>query len=131
MFLKLYFITLSIFLAIDMSWLGLMSKRFYSKQIGFLMKTNINWIATISFYLLFTIGLVIFVLIPSIEKKSWLNVLLLGSLFGLISYATYDLTNLATVKNWPVIVTLVDMVWGAVLGGLTSLISYLVFMKIR
>jgi len=131
MFLKLYLITLSIFLAIDMSWLGLMSKRFYSKQIGFLMKTNINWIATISFYLLFTIGLVIFVLIPSIEKKSWLNVLLLGSLFGLISYATYDLTNLATVKNWPVIVTLVDMVWGAVLGGLTSLISYLVFMKIR
>ena len=130
MFLKLYFITLPIFLAIDLVWLGLIAKNFYAKQIGFLMKTNPNWTAALLFYLLFIVGLVVFVLIPALEKKSWLQALLYGALFGLISYATYDLTNLATVKNWPLLVTTVDMIWGTALGASVSLISYLISIRI-
>lgn len=130
MFWKLYFITLPIFFAVDMAWLGLIAKNFYAKYVGTLMKPNVNWPAAITFYLLFVVGIVIFVLLPSIDKQSWTNALILGALFGMISYATYDLTNLATLKNWPLIVTLVDIAWGATLGAVVSVLSYFVFNKI-
>lgn len=126
MFIKLYFIALPVFLAIDMIWLGLVAKGFYAKQIGFLMKTNINWTAAIIFYLLFITGLVVFVIGPSLEKDSWQQVLLLGALFGLITYATYDLTNLATIKNWPILVTVVDLLWGSFLSASISVITYFI-----
>lgn len=130
MFLKLYFITLPIFLAIDMIWLGLVAKNFYAKQIGFLMKTNINWPAALTFYLLFIVGLVIFVISPALDKNSWRQAVFLGALFGLITYATYDLTNLATVKNWPLVITIVDLIWGTILAASVSLIAYLIATKI-
>jgi len=94
------------------------------------MKTNVNWIAAISFYLLFVVGLIVFAILPAIQKHSWIQALLLGALLGLISYATYDLTNLATLKDWPLLVTIVDMFWGAFLGGAVSLISYLICIKL-
>lgn len=93
MFIKLYGIALSAFFAIDMVWLGLVAKNFYRNQIGFLMTPNINWLAAIIFYLLFIVGLVLFVITPAIETDSWTHALLFGALFGLITYATYDLTN--------------------------------------
>lgn len=130
MFIKLYFITLPIFFIIDMIWLGLIAKNFYAKHIGFLMKTNINWTAAIIFYLLFIVGLVIFVINPAIEKGSWVYAVLLGALFGLITYATYDLTNLATIKDWPLVVTIVDLIWGMVLASSVSVISFFVASKI-
>lgn len=130
MFIKLYFIALPVFLAIDMIWLGLIAKGFYAKQIGFLMKTNINWTAAIIFYLLFIAGLVVFVIGPSLEKDSWQQVLLLGALFGLITYATYDLTNLATIKNWPILVTVVDLLWGSFLSASISVITYFIANRI-
>jgi uncharacterized membrane protein len=130
MFLKLYFIALPVFFAIDMVWLGLVAKNFYSKQIGFLMKTDVNWPAAIIFYLLFIVGLVLFVIAPALEKHSWVNALLFGVLFGLITYATYDLTNLATIKNWPFLVTIVDLIWGMVLAALVSVISFFIATKI-
>lgn len=130
MFIKLYFIALPVFLAIDMIWLGLVAKNFYAKQIGFLMKTNINWTAAIIFYLIFIVGLVIFVISPALDKNSWKQAVLLGALFGLIAYATYDLTNLATIKNWPLIVTVADLFWGAILSASVSLITYLIATKI-
>ncbi|HTY40225.1 MAG TPA: DUF2177 family protein [Candidatus Paceibacterota bacterium] len=120
MFLKLYLITLPIFFALDMVWLGLVAKSFYARHIGYLMRSDINWAAAVLFYLLFIAGLVVFVIAPSVEKSSWLQALLLGGLFGLIAYATYDLTNLATVKDWPLLVTIVDLVWGTVLGASVS-----------
>ena len=126
MFTKIYFIALPIFLAIDMVWLTLISKNFYARQIGFLMKTNINWVAVIIFYLLFVVGLALFVIMPALGKNSWIYAMLLGALFGLISYATYDLTNLATLKDWPVLITIVDLIWGAVLSGSVSVITYLI-----
>lgn len=130
MFIKLYFIALPIFLALDMVWLGLISKKFYAKQIGFLMKTDINWIAALIFYLLFVVGIVLFVIAPALEKDSWTHALLFGALFGLITYATYDLTNLATIKNWPLLVTVVDLLWGMVLSASVAVISFLIANKI-
>ncbi len=130
MFIKIYFIALPVFFAFDMVWLGLAAKKFYGEQIGFLMKTNINWLAAIIFYLLFIAGLVFFVISPAVEKKSWLNALFVGALFGLLTYSTYDLTNLATLKDWPLLLTVVDIIWGMALSASVSLISYFIAMKL-
>ena len=130
MFIKLYAIALPVFFAIDMVWLGLVAKNFYKNQIGFLMTQNINWTAAILFYLLFIVGLVLFVIAPAVEKGSWVQALLLGAFFGFITYATYDLTNLATLKDWPLLVTIVDLAWGATLGALVSVITYFIAGKI-
>ena len=131
MFVKIYLITLVVFFAIDMIWLGLVAKTFYQSQIGYLMKATPNWSAAILFYLLFIVGLVVFVINPSLAKQSWTQAIMLGALFGLISYATYDLTNLATIKNWPVLVTVVDLVWGTVLSASVSYVSYIVIRYLK
>jgi len=130
MFIKLFLIALPVFFVIDMVWLVLVAKKFYQEQIGFLMKPDINWFAAIIFYLLFIAGLVIFVISPAVEKHSWVHALLCGALFGLITYATYDLTNLATLKDWPVLVTVIDLIWGTVLAASISLITYFITNKI-
>ncbi len=130
MFIKLFLIALPVFFIIDIVWLVLVAKKFYQDQIGFLMKPDINWFAAIIFYLLFIAGLVIFVISPAVEKHSWVHALLFGALFGLITYATYDLTNLATLKDWPLLVTVVDLIWGSVLASSISLITYLIANKI-
>ncbi len=129
MFFKLYLIALPVFFIIDMIWLGVVAKDFYSSQIGLLMKKEVNWLAAIIFYLLFIVGLVLFVIFPSVEKKSLIQALVFGGLFGLITYATYDLTNLATLKNWPLFMTIIDMIWGMTLGGLVSVITYFLASK--
>ena len=130
MFIKFYLIALPVFFAIDMVWLGLVAKNFYRNQIGFLMNPNVNWLAAIIFYLLFIVGLVLFVITPAVEKGSWMHALLFGALFGLIAYATYDLTNLATLKDWPILVTIIDLVWGAVLAASVSVVTYFIASKI-
>jgi uncharacterized membrane protein len=130
MFLKLFGIALPVFFAIDMLWLGLIAKDFYAKQIGGLMKPNINWTAAIIFYLIFIAGLVVFVIMPAVVKNSWSHAVLMGALFGFVCYATYDLTNLAVAKDWPVFVTIIDLIWGAVLAASVSVITYLIATKI-
>lgn len=130
MFIKLFAIALPVFFAIDMIWLGLVAKDFYRAQIGTLMKTDVNWTAAIIFYLIFIAGLVVFVISPAVEKGSWTHALLFGALFGFVCYATYDLTNLAVAKDWPLLVTIVDLVWGAVLAASVSTITYFIATKI-
>ena len=130
MFIKLFIIALPVFFVIDMVWLVLVAKKFYQEQIGFLMRPDINWFAAIIFYLLFIAGLIVFVISPAVEKHSWVHALLFGALFGLITYATYDLTNLATLKDWPLLVTVVDLIWGSVLASAISVITYLIANKI-
>ena len=130
MFLKLYIIALPAFFAIDMIWLGLVAKDFYRAQIGALMKPDVNWVAAIIFYLIFIAGLVVFVITPAMEKGSWIHALLFGALLGLVCYATYDLTNLAVTKDWPLLVTIVDFVWGAVLAAGVSTITYFIAAKL-
>jgi len=130
MFIKLFLIALPVFFVIDMVWLVLVAKKFYKEQIGLLMKPDINWFAAIIFYLLFIAGLIIFVISPAVEKHSWVHALIFGALFGLITYATYDLTNLATLKDWPLLVTVVDLIWGTVLAASISVITYFIANKI-
>lgn len=130
MFIKLYAIALPVFFAFDMLWLGVVAKNFYRGQIGTLMKSDVNWTAAIIFYLIFIAGLVVFVISPAVEKGSWTYALLFGALFGLVCYATYDLTNLAVAKDWPLLVTIVDMVWGAVLAASVSTATYFIATKI-
>jgi len=130
MFIKLFFIALPVFFVIDMIWLVFVAKKFYQQQIGFLMKPDINWIAAIIFYLLFIGGLVIFVISPAVKIQSWVHAMIYGALFGLITYATYDLTNLATIKDWPLLVTVVDLIWGTVLAASISLITYFIASRV-
>ena len=124
-YLKLYLCTLLAFFAIDMLWLGVVARGFYQKHLGFLLRPDPNWTAAIVFYLLFVAGLLVFVVVPSLPAGSAKKVLILGALFGLITYATYDLTNLATVKDWPLIVTAVDMLWGGILATAVSYLGFL------
>lgn len=130
MFLKLYFIALPLFLIIDALWLGLIAKNFYREQIGFLMKPDINWVSAIIFYILFVVGLVLFVISPALVKDSWVYALAFGALFGLITYATYDLTNLATLKDWPLVVTVVDLIWGAFISAAVSVGTFFIITKL-
>lgn len=119
-FFKTFFLTLIPFVGLDALWLGLIAPRFYRSQIGFLLADRPNWAAAIDFYIVFIAGLVIFV---TGNEDGVLSAALRGALFGFICYATYDLTNLATIRDWPVILTLVDMSWGTVLGGMTSALA--------
>lgn len=90
-----------------------------------MLRSNPNWSAAVVFYLLFVLGLLVFVIVPSLESGSTKMVLILGALFGLITYATYDLTNLATVKDWPLVVTVVDLLWGGILATSVSYLGFL------
>ena len=125
-YLKLYLACLVVFFAVDMVWLGLVATSFYKKHLGFLMAPTINWYAAIIFYLLFILGILVFVVLPGIKENSLLNTILRAAFFGLITYATYDLTNLATIKDWPLTVTLVDLVWGMVLSTIVSVAGFYV-----
>jgi len=125
-----YLITVPIFFIIDLVWLGVIAKGFYQKHLGYLMRPQINWAAAILFYLLFIIGIVLFAVRPALELQSPMRALVFGALFGFFAYATYDLTNLATVRDWPVIVTAIDLIWGTVLCGAVALGSYVISNKI-
>ncbi len=124
-YIQLYLVVLGAFFVIDMLWLGLVAKKFYRDQLGFLMGAKVNWPAAIIFYLLFILGLVFFVVMPSLGQDSWFYALWTGAFFGLICYATYDLTNLATLKDWPLKVTLVDLAWGSTLSAVLAVIGFL------
>jgi uncharacterized membrane protein len=122
-YIYLYLLTVPVFLAIDMVWLGVVAKGFYQTNLASFLGP-VHWVAAIIFYLIFIIGILIFAVAPALEVGSLVRALVLGALFGFFAYATYDLTNLATLKDWPLNVTLIDMVWGAVLSGSVSVISY-------
>lgn len=121
--LKLYFITLISFLAIDSLWLGLVAPSFYRSQIGHLMRDSPNFLAAGLFYLLFVYGMVFFAVEPGVRGHSLWQAALRGALFGLVTYATYDLTNHATLTDWPVLMTVVDMAWGTFLSAAVTLVS--------
>ena len=130
LFVKLYLIALPIFFILDFIWLGLIARKFYLSELGLLMKTNINWVVAIIFYLIFIIGLVIFAIAPAVKNQSLMQAIILGGLFGFFAYATYDLTNLATLKNWPVPVSIVDMIWGVLLAGSVSTVTFFIASKL-
>ena len=127
--IKQYFVALATFLVIDGFWLTVVAKNFYAKYLGYLMTATPNLLAAGIFYLIYILGMVVLVLSPALERGSLVSAILTGALFGLCGYATYDLTNLATIKDWPLLVTLVDLVWGTFLSAAVAGISYWVITK--
>lgn len=118
------FVTMAV---LDAAWLGLIAPSFYKKHIGYIMADKTNWAAAIGFYLLFILGVAVFVVYPGWKDGySLLKVALLGGLLGLVTYATYDLTNQATLKNWPAIVTGVDLLWGTVLTAAVATLAVVI-----
>jgi uncharacterized membrane protein len=125
-FLKLYAVALTSFMVLDLLWLGVVARSFYRSQLGHLMRAEINWAAAVAFYVLFIVGIVVLVVWPAVERGSLGRALLLGALFGLVTYAAYDLTNLATLEGFPPRMVVVDLVWGTTLCAGVSAITYLV-----
>lgn len=121
---KHYFIALAVFLVIDMVWLLVIAKNTYSKYLSYLMAPNPNLWAALLFYLIFILGLLFFVIDPALTKASWQFALFAGMFFGLVTYSTYDLTNMATIKDWPAFITVIDLIWGSAVSGATAIISY-------
>lgn len=115
-----YVLALIVFVVIDLIWLGFIARDFYFSELRSLMAPQINMVAAGAFYLLYPAGVVIFAVMPGLEAQSVVKAVVLGSLLGLLAYGTYDLTNLATVKGWPVRMAIVDIAWGSVLTGLTA-----------
>ena len=129
-FLKLYAISVPVFFLIDLLWLGLIAKPFYDRHLGYIFRGQFLWGAAILFYLFFLLGLVVFVIAPSVESGSLTRAIFLGLFFGFITYQTYELTNYALVKDWPFIVVIVDIAWGMVLSSLVSTITFFVATKV-
>lgn len=115
-----YVVAAVCFFACDMVWLGIIAKDLYRSALGDLLRDPPLWSAAIAFYLLYWLGLVIFAIAPGLAAASWTKAMVLGGLFGFFTYMTYDLTNLATLKNWPTSIVLADIVWGTVLSGLSA-----------
>jgi uncharacterized membrane protein len=124
--IQTYAASLVIFLLLDFVWLGLVARGFYRQQLGHLLGPDVRWLPAILFYLLFVAAVVVFAVLPAVERGSLLRAVLLGGFFGIVAYATYDLTNLATVKGFPTLVAAVDMTWGCVLSAVVAAVGYLV-----
>ncbi|MCB9802986.1 DUF2177 family protein [Candidatus Nomurabacteria bacterium] len=126
-----YFLTFLSFFLIDMLWLGFLAKGVYKKYLGSIIGQEVNWPPAMIFYLLFVLGVVVFVIWPAIEKNSLTHAILFGLFFGLVTYATYDLTNYATIKNWPLQIVLIDLAWGSVLSMIVAFVGFYIFKYLK
>jgi len=118
-----YAATLLALLALDAVWLGLLARGLYARELAHLLAPSIRWGAAVAFYLLYVAGLLALVVAPN-RAAGAAAVAWRGALFGLVAYATYDLTNLATIAGWPLAVTVVDLLWGAALTAATALAGW-------
>jgi uncharacterized membrane protein len=119
-FLKMYAVGVVACFALDLVWLGVVAKGFYQRQMGHLMRPDVQWLPAILFYLIYVAALVVFVAGPAAERQSVGRALGYGAFFGLAAYAAFDLTGLALLKGFPVRAALVDLSWGALLSAIVS-----------
>jgi uncharacterized membrane protein len=119
-----YLTTAVVFLAVDAVWLGVVARDFYAARLGDLMKSQPDLGIAAGFYAVYVVGVVIFAVAPALAADAWRIALVKGALFGFFAYATYDLTNLATLEGWPVTVSVVDVVWGTGLTAGSALVGY-------
>jgi uncharacterized membrane protein len=119
-YLKLYLLTVPVFFAIDLVWLGLVARNFYQNNLSHLLSPAVNWPAAMSFYLMYIAGIILFAVRPALDEQSLAKAVIWGGLFGFFTYATYDLTNLATLRDWPIKVVVVDIAWGTLLCALVA-----------
>jgi len=129
--LKLYFISLVVFCTIDFFWTGFIAKNWYQRELGYLLADSIQWTPVVLFYLLYAAGLLLFAVLPALEASNWRLAFLHGAALGLISYAAYDLTNLATIRNWPVMLAVSDILWGSFVSAATSYIVFFLAQRLR
>ncbi len=129
-YVKLYLLTAPVFFIIDMIWLGYAAKGFYQQQLSTLLSPRVNWSAALVFYLLYIAGILVFAVLPALQRNSLAWAAVLGGLFGFFTYATYDLTNLATLRDWPVKVVVVDITWGVILCSVVAVCSFLIGQRI-
>ena len=127
--LKIYAIAAPVFFLLDLLWLGLVAKPFYDKYLGYILRAQVMWVAASAFYVFFLFGLVVFVIAPAVEAGSLAKAIRLGLLYGFITYQTYELTNYALIRDWPLIVVFVDIAWGMALSTLVSAVTFLVATK--
>lgn len=111
---------------LDFVWLGFVAKKIYYAEMGKLLLDKPNMAAALLFYVIYVVGVIVFVLNPALEKQSWQYAAGMGALFGLVTYATYDLTNLATMKDFPVKIVVIDLIWGAALTAAVATGAHLV-----
>ncbi len=130
-FITSYLAALFAFLLIDFIWLKYVALSFYRSNIGHLMSDTPNLAIAGLFYLVYIVGVVILAVNPALDKGSWLTACLLGGLLGFVAYGTYDITNLATLKGWPPIVAIVDIIWGTVLTASIATFSYFISTALR
>lgn len=126
----LYAISATIFVLFDAVWLGLISKNLYATELKSLMTKDVKWGAAALFYAVFIAGLIYFVIAPALKADSMSSLALAGGFFGFVTYATYDLTNYATLKGFPLKITIIDLLWGTFVSGAVTLISYMLYTKI-
>lgn len=124
-YLKLYLVTIPVFFAIDLLWLGVVAKNLYQDNLAHLLRPTVNWPAALSFYFMYIAGIILFAVKPGLESASLAKAACWGALFGFFTYATYDLTNLATLRDWPIKIVVVDIAWGTLLCTLVASASYL------
>lgn len=123
-YLTTYLSTLGVFLAIDAVWLGVIAKNLYRDNLGHLMAAKPQLLPAVIFYLAYVAGIIILAVHPALDKGSLGKAIALGAIFGTIAYATYDLTNAATLKDWPLKITVLDIIWGSVLTAIVAGVSY-------
>lgn len=121
---KAYAAALIVFLGIDYVWLSHIADDYFTSQLGDLLRDDVNFAVAGGFYLAYVGGIVYFAVSPALEKRSWLRAAINGALFGLLAYGTYDMTNLATLRDWPVAMSIVDMAWGTALTGTSAAAGY-------
>ena len=119
-----YVLTTIVFLILDQAWLGFIAKNLYPKYLGGFLTDQVNWAAAFIFYLIYVVGISVFAIYPAVNKNSALSAIMLGALFGFFAYATYDLTNLATLKGWPITIVFIDIAWGVFLTAAVSLSGF-------
>lgn len=125
-YLLAYISTAVVFFILDFIWLSSMATTFYRARLPDIMATNVNYPAAVLFYVIFVAGVVVFAVGPALENGRWATALIYGALFGFMAYATYDLTNQATLKQWSTAVTVVDMAWGTFVSGISATLSFVV-----
>lgn len=125
-YVLLYFLTVPVFLVVDLVWIGVVARNLYQGQLGGLLLESPRWAVAVAFYLLYIVGILALAAVPAHLNGSLVEAVWRGALLGLVAYATYDLTNLATLKGWSPLVTAADLVWGAVLTAIVSTSAYLI-----
>lgn len=128
--LRNYLIIFVVFFAIDILWLGFVAKKLYRKHIGFIMADKFNWPAAIIFYTVYLVGLMYFAVNPAIAQESVMAAFTVGAIYGFFTYITYDMTNLATLEDWPVMISIIDIIWGTLLNSLTAGLSVYIILTL-